>query len=275
MISPEFSTGVTLLLYGLASVSGIAGMMSRSPFWRRVCCYLAAAGFIFQTISLATGFHKALPDGLSLGAYLQLMAWFVVLCGLASWGKFKQEASLIFASPLGLMLFAMSAPYLQAVVEVPHYLKAPFYALHIATLFLSLALMALAFAAGSLFLFLEARIKSKQYMKGFWQDMPALAMLDKINAFATVVAYPLYTLGIVSGLIWAKPVFGATVTGDPKEVISIVIWLLFSVLFNNRLTKGWRGRKPARLAVYIFILCLFSIIVVNTFMETHHAFIRR
>ena len=112
-------------------------------------------------------------------------------------------------------------------------------------------------------------------MKGFWQDMPALTMLDKINAFTTVVAYPLYTLGIISGLVWAKPVFGATVTGDPKEVISIVIWMLFSALFNNRITKGWRGRKPARLAVFIFILCLFSIIVVNTFMETHHAFIRR
>lgn len=275
MISPEFSTGVTLLLYGLASASGIVGMMARSPLWRRTCCCLAAAGFVFQTISLATGFHKALPDGLSLGAYLQLMAWFVVLCGLASWGKFRQEAPLIFASPLGLMLFAMSAPYLQAVVQVPAHLKAPFYALHIGTLFLSLALMALSFAAGALFIFLEARIKSKQYMKGFWQDMPALAILDKINAFATLVAYPLYTLGILSGLIWAKPVFGATVTGDPKEVISIVIWLMFSVLFNNRLTKGWRGRKPARLAVFIFILCLFSIIVVNTFMETHHAFIRR
>ncbi|GAB1254049.1 cytochrome c biogenesis protein CcsA [Desulfovibrio falkowii] len=275
MISPEFSTGVTLLLYGLASVSGIVGMVARSPFWRKLGCWLAGAGFIFQTISLATGFHKALPGGLSLGAYLQLMAWFVVLCGLVAWCKLRQEAPLIFAAPLGLMLFAMSAPYLEAVVQVPPSLKAPFYALHIGTLFLSLALLALAFAAGALFIFLEARIKSKQYMKGFWQDMPALTMLDKINAFTTVVAYPLYTLGIISGLVWAKPVFGATVTGDPKEVISIVIWMLFSALFNNRITKGWRGRKPARLAVFIFILCLFSIIVVNTFMETHHAFIRR
>ena len=112
-------------------------------------------------------------------------------------------------------------------------------------------------------------------MKGFWQDMPALSMLDKINAFTTLTAFPLYTLGIVAGLIWAKPVFGATVTGDPKEVISIVVWLLFAVLFHNRLANGWKGRKPARLAVFIFLLCLFSILVVNTFMDTHHAFIRR
>lgn len=275
MISPEVSTLATLILYALASIAGITGMVARSVLWRRLGCWLALAGFICQTLMLALGFHKTLPGGLSLGAYLQMLAWFVLLCGLAVWVKMRQETALLFAAPLGLMLFAMSAPYLSAIVHVPSSLKAPFYALHIGALFLSLGLMALSFAAGALFLFLEGRIKSKQRMKGFWQDMPALSILDKINAFTTLTAFPLYTLGIVAGLIWAKPVFGATVTGDPKEVISIVVWLLFAVLFHNRLANGWKGRKPARLAVFIFLLCLFSIIVVNTFMVTHHAFIRR
>lgn len=72
----------------------------------------AVAGFLCQTGMLVLGFHRALPGGLSLGAYLQLMAWFVVLCGIAAWGKLKQEVPLVFAAPLGLMLFAMSAPYL-------------------------------------------------------------------------------------------------------------------------------------------------------------------
>ncbi|WP_022656750.1 cytochrome c biogenesis protein CcsA [uncultured Desulfovibrio sp.] len=274
MISPEASTLMTLSLYALASVAGLAGMTMRAPLWRRTGCWLALAGFACQTLMLALGFHKALPGGLSLGAYLQMLAWFVLLCGLAVWLKLRQEAALLFAAPLALMLFAMSAPYLSALVQVPPSFKAPFYALHIGALFLSLGLLTLSFATGALFLFLEGRIKSKQRMKGFWQDMPALSMLDRINAFTTLTAFPLYTLGIVTGLIWAKPVFGATVTGDPKEVISIAVWLLFAVLFHNRLANGWKGRKPAQLAVFIFLLCLFSILVVNAFMETHHAFIR-
>ncbi|MGE9986047.1 cytochrome c biogenesis protein CcsA [Desulfovibrio sp. SGI.169] len=274
MISPETSTLTTLCLYALASAAGLAGMTMRSPFWRRMGCWLALAGFACQTLMLTLGFHKALPSGLSLGAYLQMLAWFVLLCGLLVWLRLKQETALLFAAPLALILFAMSAPYLSVLVHVPPALKAPFYALHIGALFLSLGLLTFSFAAGALFLFLEGRIKSKQHMKGFWQDMPALSMLDKINAFTTLTAFPLYTLGITAGLIWAKPVFGATVTGDPKEVISIVVWLLFAALFHNRLANGWKGRKPAQLAVFIFLLCLFSIIVVNTFMETHHAFIR-
>lgn len=275
MISPEASTLVTLVVYALAAGVGIAGMTARSPGLRRIGCLLAAVGFICQTLMLTLGFHSAVPGGLSLGAYLQMPAWFVMLCGLGYFFFLKQETPVLFAAPLALLLFAMSLPYLSAVVLVPPSLKAPFYAFHIGALFLSIGLLAFACAAGALFLFLEGRIKSKQQMKGFWQDMPALGILDKINAVTVTAAFPLYTLGLAAGFIWAKPIFGDALSGDPKEVISIVIWLLLSVLFNNRVAKSWKGRKPARLAIFIFVLCVFSIAVVNTFMESHHAFTRR
>ena len=129
MISPEFSTAVTLLLYGSASVAGLAGFAARSALWRKIGCSVALAGFACQTLMLFLGFHKALPGGLSAGAYFQLMAWFVVLCGIAAWAKLRQEIPLVFATPLGLMLFAMSAPYLASVVQVPPSLNTSFYAL--------------------------------------------------------------------------------------------------------------------------------------------------
>ena len=252
MLSPETSTLLTLCCYGAATVAGLAGMLLRNAFWRRLGCWLAGLGFVCQTFSLLLGFHKTMPTGL----------------------RYKQEALLLLATPLALILFAVSAPYLSAVVQVPPQLKGSFYALHVGALFLSMGLMTLAFAASSLFLFLERRIKSKQRMEGFWQDMPALSLLDKINAFGVAASFPLYTLGVVSGLFWAKPVYGATFTGDPKEVVSIIVWLLMAYVFHGRLATGWRGRKPARLMVLVFGLSLFSIVVVNTLMETHHSFIK-
>ena len=204
MLSPETSTLLTLCCYGAATVAGLAGMLLRNAFWRRLGCWLAGLGFVCQTFSLLLGFHKTMPTGLSLGGYLQMLAWFVLLCGLVSRLRYKQEALLLLATPLALILFAVSAPYLSAVVQVPPQLKGSFYALHVGALFLSMGLMTLAFAASSLFLFLERRIKSKQRMEGFWQDMPALSLLDKINAFGDLYVYFYY----------AKDAAGNTFTVD-------------------------------------------------------------
>ncbi len=274
LLAPDASTAIALTVYALAGAIGLMGMLARRVAWRRAACALAGVAFVCQTLILALGAHAAHPGGLTLGAYLQMLAWFILLCGLVLWLRFRQEAPPIFAALLGLILFLMSTPWLELAVPLPASLRASFFALHIGALFLSLGLLTLAFAAGALFLFLERRIKSKQRMRGIWQDMPALAILDRINAFCALTAFPLYTAGIVTGLFWARPVFGSAFTGDPKEVVSLLVWLLLAVLFHNRLANGWKGRKPARLAVFIFLLSLFSLVVVNAFMETHHAFVR-
>lgn len=274
MFSPEIFTSITVGVYSFATLAGLSGIIWRSGALKKAGCWLAIGAFVCQTTALILGYHKLMPDGLTLGAYLQLLAWFLLLSGIGAWLRLKQDAILLFAAPLGLILFLMSTPWLNSVIRLPASLSAPFYAFHIGALFLSLGLLALAFLAALVFLFLEWRVKAKKGIKGVWQDLPALSLLDKINAFCAIAAFPLYTLGLIAGLFWAKPVFGATVSGDPKEVASLIIWLLLGLLFYNRLAKGWRGRKPALLACAIFLLSFFSIIFVNVFLSTHHGIMR-
>lgn len=274
MFSPDSFTYLTITIYSLSTVFGVAGMLMRKPGWLNCARLLALCAFFCQTLVLILGFHRLLPGGPSFGAYLQLLAWFLLLCGIAAWWRLRHEAILLFAAQLGLILFLMSAPSLHIALNIPKTLSAPFYALHIGALFLSLGLLALAFIAAIIFIFLEKRIKSKKNMRGFWGEMPALSILDKINSACALCAFPLYTTGIITGLAWAKPIFGSTLNGDPKEVSSLIVWLLLAILFHNRLAKGWKGRKPAMLAIAVFIISLFSILVVNLFMATHHAFIR-
>ena len=38
MLSPETSTLLTLCCYGAATVAGLAGMLLRNAFWRRLGC---------------------------------------------------------------------------------------------------------------------------------------------------------------------------------------------------------------------------------------------
>ncbi|HIW01432.1 MAG TPA: cytochrome c biogenesis protein [Candidatus Desulfovibrio intestinipullorum] len=274
LLSPASSTLLTLVLYAFAGVAGMLGMILKNQTIRVVAATVATCGFILQTVILFMGFHAQTAGGLSLGAYLQMMAWFVMLCGLVLWIKIHQEIPLLFGALLSLVLFCFSARSLQLVVHVPGSLHAPFYALHIGALYISLALIAISCVAGLLFLYLDKRLKARKPLPHFLRDLPALNILDSINSSATLAGFPLFTTGIVCGLIYAKPVYGATLTGDPKELISLVIWACFAVIFYGRVCRGWRGRKPARLMALVFVLCLFSIVGVNLFMNSHHAFTR-
>lgn len=274
MYSARIFTWLTIIIYLFASTIGLFGMTTNRILWRKTGCWLAVAAFCCQTFFLIMGFHKTMPDGLSSGAYLQMLAWFFLGCGIIAWWRYRQDAIMLFAAPLGLIFFLMSLASLDISVPLPKSLSAPFFALHIGALFLGLGMLALAFIAAIFFIFIQKRIKAKKHMQGFWQDMPALALLDKINAACIIGAFPCYTAGIIAGLFWGPQVFGSMFNGDPKEIVSLIIWLLLAILFHNRLATGWKGRKPAIFSIIIFLLSAFSIVVINIYFPTQHAFIR-
>lgn len=275
MISPEISTFFTVTIYTLASISGLIGMLSRNNVYRKLGCWLTCFAFLCQTLVLAFGFHKYFTLGLSIGAYLQMFAWFILLCGLGAWILYRQQSLLLFAAQFGLILFVMSAPWLNYAVQIPSAVKTSFYILHIGTLFLFVGVITLAFAASVIFVFLSHRIKYKKRMDGFWQDLPALSILDKINALCVYLAFPLFSIGIVSGFVWSAQVFGSMFDADPKKIVSLFVWILLAALFHNRLANGWKGRKPAWLIIIIFFISVFSIIVINTFFPGMHNFINK
>lgn len=264
-----------VLLYACATIGGFAGLLARRAVLRTTACVCAALAFGLHTMTFLMGSHAAQAGGLSYGAYLQLFAWFITLCALAAWWKWRAQAPLLFASPLVLALFMMSWRTLQVPMHLPAVSSGPFYALHIGTLFLSLGLLALACVAGILFVYLENKIKAKSPLGALWKDAPALSLLDKVNAVATMAGFPLYTVGMLAGFFWARIAFGISVSGDPKEVVSVMVWIVYSVLFHMRLVRGLRGRKPALMAISVFALSIFSFFVVNTFMQTYHSFIQR
>jgi len=262
-----------LAVYALASLCAFVGLVGRVAWLRRVACLAALGGFGLQTFDFLMGSHAALPGGLSLGAYLQLLAWFLLLCGMLGWWKLRLDVPLLFAAPPAFLLAAIACPLLHRQLVLPAALSGYFYALHIGALFLSLALIALALAAGLLFLYIHHKIKAKERLVGFQRDFPALSMLDKINALCVAGGFPLYTLGIGTGFVWSGIVWGTSFSGDPKEIISLLTWLGFAVLFHQRQMCGWQGRKPALFAIALFTLCVFSMVVVNIFLPTHHAFV--
>ncbi len=272
MISFEQSSLIILILYALATLCGILGLVLRQRVLRIFAFVFVVLGFGLQTFDMARGSHARPPDGLTEGEYMQLLAWFMILCAFVGQWKTRHTTPLIFMLPPTLILLLTSLRSMQTAIILPKTLSGSFFVLHIGALYISLGLMALAFMAGAIFLYTEKKIKSKAAITGFSKDFPALAILDKANAIATYVGFPLFTVGIVAGIAFASSAFGKAITADPKEVVSYFIWIVYAWLFYMRTVQGRGGRKPAIIALCLFALSLFSMLVVDTFMDTHHSF---
>src|SRR3989304_1122534 len=71
--------------------------------------------------------------------------------------------------------------------------------------------------------------------------IPSLDVLDDINYRCLRIGFPLLTLGIITGSIWAEYAWGSYWSWDPKETWSLITWFLYAALLHGRLTVGWRG----------------------------------
>jgi cytochrome c-type biogenesis protein CcsB len=95
-------------------------------------------------------------------------------------------------------------------------------------------------------------------------------MMDNISYVCIVVGFAMLTLGLITGFVYAKAVWGRFWSWDPKEVWAGITWLFYAVLLHGRLTVGWRGRRSAIMAVIGFAVLIFTFLGVNLFMEGHH-----
>ena len=102
--------------------------------------------------------------------------------------------------------------------------------------------------------------------------LPAASTLDRLAYRTIVFAFPIWTLAVVLGAIWAEEAWGRYWGWDPKEVWAFVTWVMFAGYLHARATVGWRGRRAAVLAILGFASLVFNLTVVNTAIAGLHSY---
>ena len=263
---------LTLLLYAVAFITAVAGLLARHPGVKRGALGLTVAGFALHCLILLAWQISPQVENVSRNVFLLPLAWCLVAVGLVMWWKWRLDVLLLFSPPLAFVLLFVSLVLHSADASLSQALSGPVFFLHIGAVSIGIGLIAVAAGAAVIFLWQEKSLKSKTPWAGFRKDLPALASLDRINAVATVVGFPFYSLGVLCGFVWARMTWGTLLSGDPKELLSLLIWCCYAGLFHQRLGHGWFGRKPAVLTLAIFTASMFSLFVVNTLFPTHHSF---
>jgi len=102
--------------------------------------------------------------------------------------------------------------------------------------------------------------------------LPEAKRLDELSYGAIAVAYPIFTFGaIFAGAIWAHFAWGVWWGWDPKEVGSLIAWVLYSLYLHQRYREGMTPRTAAVAGMLGFLaatLCLAG----NSFLGGLHAY---
>jgi cytochrome c-type biogenesis protein CcsB len=96
--------------------------------------------------------------------------------------------------------------------------------------------------------------------------------LDNLSYRAIGLGFPLLTIGIIAGGVWANEAWGSYWSWDPKETWSLITWLVFAAYLHTRITKGWQGRKPAILASVGLVVVWTCYLGVNLLGKGLHSY---
>lgn len=96
--------------------------------------------------------------------------------------------------------------------------------------------------------------------------------LDNISYRIIGLGFPLLTIGIIAGAVWANEAWGSYWSWDPKETWALITWLVFAAYLHARITKGWQGRRPALLAASGFVVVWVCYLGVNLLGKGLHSY---
>jgi ABC-type transport system involved in cytochrome c biogenesis permease subunit len=165
-----------------------------------------------------------------------------------------------------------------AIVPRPPVLQSPLFTIHVVSLLFAYASFALACVLGITYVLLFKEIKAK-HLGFFYARLPSLQVLDAMNGRVLTVGWLFLTLGLVVGGIWAAQVHSspdprvqAMSFADPKILVALVCWGVYSFALFARRTIGWSGRRAAWLSAIAFAIVLLNFVPVGYFLTKSHNF---
>jgi cytochrome c-type biogenesis protein CcsB len=263
---------ITTLLYSVGTVGFLIYVIRTEKVIHRIAYGFLLAGFLSHTLGLAmlVSQLRQMPVT-TLPQTFSLFAWAIVGSYLAFQLKFNIRILGTFVSPLAVVFMLLSSAIPGRVIPNSQLFKSFWLTLHVATTFIGMAIFALAFCAGIMYLLQERQIKSKSFGL-LYRRLPSLEVLDSLNYVCLTFGFPLITIGLISGFVYAGAVWQSFWHWDPKEILSVVTWLIYAVLLHERLAVGWRGRRAAIMAIIGFSVILVTFVGTSFILKVHHSF---
>jgi cytochrome c-type biogenesis protein CcsB len=197
---------------------------------------------------------------MSLLCLAAVVTWIVLMAKfpIRRLGAFVLTPILVLLFLGGTVLYAESAPVQPA-------LRSYWLVIHVSVISISSGVLLIPGVTSILYLLKQGRADR-------FPKLPSADVLDRMSYRTTVLAFPLYTAGIICGAIWAEAAWGRFWGWDPKETVAFVSWVVYAAYLHARATAGWRGRGAAWINVVGFALNVFNLFFINLVTTGLHSY---
>ena len=233
---------VALALYLVAAGIQIGSLVRGQRLVPRTAAALLVAAVALHAAGLVSFVvrYQELPL-VGLAPSLSTLAFLIaaLLLGLATFGE---------ARPVGIVLLPIVSALLVGAVALQirpagHVLafRGWWLAFHVVLGFIGYVGLAVAFAAGLLYLLQFRELKGKRFGRVF-RFFPALATLDRLGRLGLRIGFPSLTLNLLLGWAWTIRFQHSFAFAMPQVIWGIITW----VVFLAALVAGIRGPMKAR-----------------------------
>jgi len=129
---------------------------------------------------------------------------------------------------------------------------------HVTANLLGTSMFLLAATAGGLYLVQERRLREKRIAWGP-NKLPPLDVLDTTLNRLLLVGFPLLTIGLVTGAVFASRVEYGRSAEVARAILAYATWVVVAAVLLFRRIAGWRGRRAAYGAIVGTLLILLVV----------------
>jgi ABC-type uncharacterized transport system permease subunit len=236
------ATGLQLL-----HVSQRRQQIDRTVFGLGLAALLCHAAVVWDNV--------VLEDGINLGFYKVSALLFLVInvACITSLARRPLQNLLIVLFPLSALAVLVST-FAPDTSPVASHLGGGML-LHISSSILAYAVLTLAAIQSALLAVQDHQLKHR-HTRGIIQILPPLQLMESMLFELLWIGVSLLTISILSGFVFIDDIFAQSLVH--KTVLTIIAWLLFSVLLWGHYQLGWRSQTAVRLTLAGFVLLMLA-----------------
>jgi cytochrome c-type biogenesis protein CcsB len=264
-------------IYGLAGVLYLFAWIFHKKVVADAGTWVGLIAWVGNTIGILLRWYESYRLGTEYGhaplsnlyESLTFFAWIIALIYLIVEYRYHIKVIGGFAMALACLAlayasFGASGKQIEPLIPV---LKSNWLIVHVFTAFIGYAAFAVAFGVSIIYLIRSKKPQPED--RGLLARLPDQPVLDELTHQLIMFGFLFLTVGIITGAVWANSAWGRYWGWDPKEVWSLITWLIYAAILHLRMMAGWRGQRMAVFSIIGFAAVLFTYFGVNLLPGLH------